>query len=131
VARFNNEGERAAWVFAESMIDKARDLMSKAESSLERFLVGQELNKERCLRRGIGATDAEIRWSETSPARKALSENSFYVSQAMMYYNAAAAYYSRAHYLRSRGSDGPRADGLRSVSPSAPAATRPGPPWPR
>jgi len=100
VARFNNEEERAAWVFAESLIDRAREMMRKAECALERFMVGQELNKQRCYRRGIGATDAEIRWSETSNAKKALSETNFHVSQAMMYYGAAAAYYSRASYLR-------------------------------
>lgn len=105
MARFNNEEERAAWVFAEFLIDRARDMMGKAESALERFTVGQELNRQRCFRRGIGTTDAEIRWSETSNAKKALSENSFHVAQAMMYYGAAAAYYSRAAYLRAHGVD--------------------------
>lgn len=102
---FNNEEERTAWTFAEALIDKARETMRQAETALERFLVGQEANKQRCIRRGIAATDAEIRWSETANAKKALSENSFYVSQSMMYYGAAAAYYSRAHYLRHCGRD--------------------------
>jgi hypothetical protein len=100
VTIFHNEDERAAWTLAESLIDRAREMMRQAELRLEIFTVGQELNRQRCLRRGIGATDAEIRWSETAKAKKALSENSFYVSQAMMYYGAAAANYSRALYLR-------------------------------
>jgi hypothetical protein len=101
VTRFNNEEEQAAWTLAESLIARARAMMRKAEGALEKFMVGQELNRQRCQVRGIGSTDAEIRWSETSNARKALSENSFHVSQAMMYYSAAAAHYSRANYLRS------------------------------
>jgi hypothetical protein len=101
VARFNNEEEKAAWTLAESLIARARAMMRKAESALESFTVGQELNRQRCHLRGIGATDAEIRWAETSHARKALAENSFHVSQAVMYYGAAAAHYSRALYLRS------------------------------
>ncbi len=100
---FNNEDERLAWAYAEEMIDSARVRMGRAEVALKRFTDGQELNKHRCARRGIGESDAEIRWGETAPAKKALSEMNFYVSQAVMYYNAAAAYYSRAAYLRSCG----------------------------
>lgn len=98
--RFRNDNERAAWALAESLAERGRAMMAQAESALEAFAIGKELNRQRCSRRGIGATDAEIRWSETSPARKALAENSFHVSQAMMYYAAAAAHYSRALYLR-------------------------------
>ena len=35
--------------------------------------------------------------------RNALTDNSFHVSLATMYFGAAAAYYSRAQYLRSHG----------------------------
>ncbi len=122
MASFNNEEERAAWAFAEALIDKARAMMRQAETALERFTVGQEHNRLRCVRRGIGATDAEIRWSETAVAKKALAENSFHVSQAMMYYGAAAAYYSRAQYLRSRGDAGAPA-----AATAAPEQRRPGP----
>jgi hypothetical protein len=101
VARFNNEEEQAAWTLAEALIGRARTMMRQAESALETFMVGKELNERRCYLRGIGPTDAEIRWSETSNAKKALAENSFHISQAMMYYGAAAAHYSRALYLRS------------------------------
>ena len=101
MARFNNEEERAAWALAEALINRARAMMRQAENALESFMVGKELNEQRCHRRGIGPTDAEIRWSETSNAKKALADNSFHASQAMMYYGAAAAHYSRALYLRS------------------------------
>lgn len=103
---FHNEEERAAWALAESLIETGRTMMRQAEGALEAFAIGKELNRQRCLQRGIGATDAEIRWSETSPARKALAENSFHVSQAMMYFGAAAANYSRALYLRHQSTRG-------------------------
>ena len=101
---FHDEDERAAWVIAEQLMEKGRAVMRQAESALQAFLVGRELNRRRCSRRGIGESDAEIRWAETSDAQKALSENTFNVTQAMMYYGAAAAHYSRATYLRSRSS---------------------------
>jgi hypothetical protein len=99
---FNNDDERIAWTLAETLMEKGRALMRQAESALEAFILGKELNRQQCSRRGISTTDAEIRWSETSNAKKALSENSFNVTQATMYYGAAAAHYSRAAYLRSQ-----------------------------
>ncbi|GAA0796134.1 hypothetical protein [Spirilliplanes yamanashiensis] len=106
MARFNNPDERDAWALAESLIDRGRAMMRKAEGALETFMVGKELNRQRCIRRGIGDTDAEIRWAETANAKKALADNNFHVTQAMMYYGAAAAHYSRALYLRSHGGQG-------------------------
>ncbi|AGZ39377.1 hypothetical protein [Actinoplanes friuliensis] len=100
---FHNEEERAAWTLAESLLATARAMMKQAESALETWRLGKELNQQRCARRGISASDAEIRWSETANAKNALTDNSFHVSLATMYYNAAAAQYSRAHYLRCRG----------------------------
>src|SRR4051794_17203676 len=100
---FHNDDERVAWTIAESLMEKGRVMMRAAESALETFMVGKELTRQRCSRRGIGPSDAEIRWNETADAKKALSDNSFNVTQAMMYYGAAAAYYSRAAYLRGRG----------------------------
>jgi hypothetical protein len=99
---FYNDDERAAWTIAEQLMEKGRAVMRQAESALEAFRIGLELNRQRCSRRGIGPSDAEIRWAETADAKKALSENSFNVNQALMYYGAAAAHYSRAAYLRSR-----------------------------
>ena len=98
---FYSDEERTAWVIAEQLMAKGRAVMRQAESALEAFKIGKELNRQRCARRGISASDAEIRWTETADAKNALSENTFNVDQAVMYYGAAAAYYSRAAYLRS------------------------------
>lgn len=100
---FHTDDERSAWNVAESLMEKGRAMMRQAESALETFMIGKELNRQRCVRRGISPSDAEIRWSETSNAQKALSETSFNVNQALMYYGAAAAHYSRATYLRTKG----------------------------
>jgi len=100
---FVNEEERAAWTLAETLLETARAMMRQAEAALETFRRGKELNRQRCARRGINTTDAEIRWAETANAKNALSDNSFHVGLATMYYNAAAANYSRAQYLRTRG----------------------------
>ena len=101
MGRFNNEEERAAWALAESLIKRGLDMMRQAERALETFAAGKEINRLHCSRRGISATDAEIRWVSTSYAQKALADNTFHASQAIMYYGAAAANYSRALYLRS------------------------------
>jgi len=101
--RFHNEEERAAWMLAESLAETAREMLKQAEIALESWRTGKELNRVRCERRGIRASDAEIRWSETATAKNALTANSFHVSLATMYFGAAAAHYSRAQYLRSRG----------------------------
>ena len=102
---FYSDEERAAWIIAERLMEKGRAVMRQAENALEAFRMGMELNRQRCSRRGIGPSDAEIRWSETADAKKALSDNSFNVNQALMYYGAAAAHYSRAAYLRSCAAD--------------------------
>jgi hypothetical protein len=99
---FHNDDEGAAWSLAESLLDKARTMMRKAEDALDTWRIGKELNRQRCARRGISESDAEIRWSESANSKNALTDNSFHVSLAMMYYGAAAAHYSRAAYLRSR-----------------------------
>ena len=78
-------------------------MMHQAERALENFRVGKEMNRLRCERRGISSSDAEIRWSESVNAKNAIADNSFHVGLATMYYGAAAANYSRALYLRSRG----------------------------
>ena len=75
-------------------------MMRNAETALEAFKRGKELNRQRCAQRGISPTDAEIRWSESARANSALSDNSFHVALATMYYGAAAANYTRAIYLR-------------------------------
>ena len=100
---FHNDEERAAWDLAESLVDRARAMMRQAENALETWKRGRELNRQRCALRGISATDAEIRWAETANAKNALTDNSFHVGLATMYYGAAAAHYTRALYLRDRG----------------------------
>jgi hypothetical protein len=75
-------------------------MMQNAERALETFRVGKELNRQHCARRGISATDAEIRWSESTRAKNAIADNSFHVALATMYFGAASANYHRALYLR-------------------------------
>ncbi|MGX6602663.1 hypothetical protein ACWKSP_11065 [Micromonosporaceae bacterium Da 78-11] len=100
---FYNDDERAAWTIAENLAEQARAMMREAETALETWKIGKEMNRLRCERRGISASDAEIRWSESVNAKNALTANSFHVGLATMYYGAASANYSRALYLRSRG----------------------------
>jgi hypothetical protein len=104
--RFHNADEQAAWALAESLTETARTMMKQAETALETWRLGKELNRQRCARRGISTSDAEIRWSETANAKNALTENSFHVSLATMYYGAAAAHYCRAQYLHGHGHPG-------------------------
>ena len=77
-------------------------MMRQAERALETWKRGKELNQQRCARRGINATDADIRWNDSANAKNALSDNSFHTGLATMYFGAASAYYARAHYLRNR-----------------------------
>lgn len=100
---FNSEEERAAWALAESFADQAKTMMRQAEAALETWKMGKEMNRLRCERRGISASDAEIRWAASTNSKNALTDNSFHVGLATMYYGAATANYSRALYLRSKG----------------------------
>jgi hypothetical protein len=100
---FYNEDEREAWNLAESLAEQARAMMRNAEAALETWRTGKEMNRLRCARRGISTSDAEIRWSASANAKNALTDNSFHVGLATMYYTAAAANYSRALYFRGRG----------------------------
>jgi hypothetical protein len=99
---FYSEDERAAWNLAESLVQQAREMMREAESALQTWKVGKEMNRLRCARRGISESDAEIRWAESATSKNALTNNSFHVGLATMYFGAASANYSRALYLRSR-----------------------------
>ncbi|GAA2654812.1 hypothetical protein [Paractinoplanes durhamensis] len=104
MSTFRSEEERAAWALAESLTEQAGKMMRQAESALETWKMGKEMNRLRCERRGISASDAEIRWSGSANAKNALTDNSFHVGLATMYFSAATASYSRALYLRSRES---------------------------
>jgi len=101
---FYNDEERVAWALAESLVEQARAMMREAETALETWKLGKEMNRLRCARRGISESDAEIRWADSANSKNALTNNSFHVGLATMYYGAASANYSRALYLRSRGS---------------------------
>jgi hypothetical protein len=100
---FHNEEERAAWALAESLTEQAGKMMRQAEAALETWKMGKEMNRLRCARRGISASDAEIRWAGSANSKNALTDNSFHVGLATMYFSAATANYSRALYLRNRG----------------------------
>lgn len=95
---YHNE-ERAAWDLAEALLEQARAMMREAEAALDTWRTGKEMNRLRCARRGISTSDAEIRWSASANAKNALTNNSFHVGLATMYYNAATANYARALYL--------------------------------
>jgi hypothetical protein len=101
---FSSDDEQAAWNLAEFLVQQAREMMREAESALETWKVGKEMNRLRCARRGISESDAEIRWSDSAASKNALTNNSFHVGLATMYFGAASANYSRALYLRSRAS---------------------------
>jgi ADP-ribosylglycohydrolase len=102
VPAFYTDDEQAAWALAESLAEQARSMMREAEAALETWKIGKEMNRLRCARRGISESDAEIRWAESSNSKNALTNNSFHVGLATMYFGAAAANYSRALYLRIR-----------------------------
>jgi hypothetical protein len=99
---YHNDEERAAWDLAESLLQQARAMMREAESALDMWRTGKEMNRLRCARRGISTTDAEIRWSASANAKNHLTNNNFHVGLATMYYNAATANYARALYLHTR-----------------------------
>ncbi|GLY01106.1 MULTISPECIES: hypothetical protein [Actinoplanes] len=99
---YRNDDERAAWATAENLVQKARAMLLEAEKAMEQWRTGKEMNKQRCARKGISASDAEIRWSASSVAKAAISGNTFHVGLATMYYTAANAHYARALYLRER-----------------------------
>jgi hypothetical protein len=99
---FYSDEERSAWALAESLVEQARAMMRNAEAALDTWRTGKEMNRLRCERRGISASDAEIRWAGSANAKNALTDNSFHTGLATMYFGAAAANYSRALYLRNR-----------------------------
>ncbi|MEU4421887.1 hypothetical protein AB0F81_14780 [Actinoplanes sp. NPDC024001] len=97
---FQNNAERAAWELAETLLQQGRAMMREAEKAMETWRTGKEMNRQRCARRGISASDAEIRWSATATAKNAITNNNFHMGLATMYYGAATANYARALYLR-------------------------------
>jgi hypothetical protein len=106
VLRFKSAEEEAAWTMAEALSAKGFAAMRQAEEAAETFRNGKLLTRRQFKARGLGDADADIRWAGTSQARKSLSDNAWYMSQATMYHEGAAAQYAKALYLARRDDAG-------------------------
>ena len=100
--KFKNAEEQAAYTLAEALSEKGMACMREAEQAAENFRVGKMQMRRNFKARGLSDVDADIRWSGTTAAKKALADNGWYMSQATMYNEAAAAQYAKALYLKSR-----------------------------
>ena len=98
--KFKSAAEQAAWTLAEALSEKGMSCMKMAEEAAEAFRSGKMQMRRQFKARGLGEVDADIRWSATSVSKKALSDNGWYMSQATMYNEAAAAQYAKALYLK-------------------------------
>jgi len=100
VLKFSNAAEKEAWTLAEALSEKSFSCMRQAEEAAERFRVGKMQLRQQFKARGLSEVDADIRWAGMTVARKSLSDNGWYMSQASMYSEAAAAQYAKALYLK-------------------------------
>jgi hypothetical protein len=100
VLKFKNAQEQAAWTMAEALSEKGFSCMKQAEEAAEVFRSGKMQMRRNFKARGMSEVDADIRWSGTAMARKALSDNEWFMSQASMYNDAATAQYAKALYLQ-------------------------------
>jgi hypothetical protein len=109
--KFRNAEEQAAWTMAEALSEKGFAAMRQAEEAAENFRNGKMMTRRQFKQRGLTEADADIRWAGTTQARKSLADNGWYMSQATMYHEAAAAQYAKALYLsrRESGDDRPAA----------------------
>ncbi|BBH65592.1 hypothetical protein ACTI_22770 [Actinoplanes sp. OR16] len=98
---FTNEAEHAAYTLAEALSEKAMSCMKNAEEAGEAFRSGRVAMRRQFKARGLSEVEADIRWSGTSQAARAIADNQFFMSQASMYNNAAATQYAKALYLKS------------------------------
>ena len=98
--KFKNAAEQAAWTLAEALSEKGMSCMKQAEEAAETFRSGKMQMRRQFKARGLSEVDADIRWSGMTTAKKALADNDWYMSQATMYSQAAAAQYARALYLK-------------------------------
>ena len=98
--KFKNAAEQAAWTLAEMMSQKGMACMKQAEEAAETFRAGKMQMRRQFKARGLTEADADIRWAGMTAAKKALSDNGWYMSQATMYNEAAAAQYAKALYLK-------------------------------
>ncbi|MFI5495305.1 hypothetical protein [Actinoplanes sp. NPDC051859] len=98
--KFSSAEEQAAWTLAEALSEKAMGCMREAELAAENFRLGKQQMRRNFKARGLSEVDADIRWSGTTRAKKALTDNGWYMSQASMYNAAAATQYAKALYLK-------------------------------
>ncbi len=98
--KFSNAAEQSAWSMAEALSEKGFSCMKQAEEAADNFQAGKMQMRRQFKAKGLGQIDADIRWSAMTAAKKALSDNGWYMSQATMYNEAAAAQYAKALYLR-------------------------------
>lgn len=98
--KFKNAAEQAAWNLAEALMQKGMACMQQAEEAAETFRSGKMQMRRQFKARGLSEVDADIRWSGMTAAKKALADNGWYMSQATMYNEAAAAQYAKALYLK-------------------------------
>ena len=98
--RFKNAAEQAAYTLAEALSEKGMSCMKQAEEAADAFQAGKLQMRRQFKARGLSQVDADIRWSGMTAAKKALSDNGWYMSQATMYNQAATAQYAKALYLK-------------------------------
>jgi hypothetical protein len=101
VLKFKSAAEQAAWTMAEALSEKGFACMKQAEEAAENFQSGKMQMRRQFKARGLSQIDADIRWSGMTAAKKSLADNGWYMSQATMYNEAAAAQYAKALYLKS------------------------------
>ena len=99
---FTNDAEQAAYALAEALSEKAHSCMKHAEEAAEAFRSGKMAMRRQFKARGLSEAEADIRYSGTSQASRAISDNNFFMSQASMYNDAAAAQYAKALYLKTK-----------------------------
>ena len=99
---FTNSAEQTAWSLAEALSEKGFACMKQAEEAADAFQSGKQAMRKQFKARGMSQVDADIRWSATTQAKKSLADNGWYMSQATMYNEAAAAQYAKALYLKNR-----------------------------
>lgn len=99
---FTNDAEQAAYTLAEALSEKALSCMKYAEEAAEAFRSGKMAMRRQFKARGLSEAEADIRYSGTSVAARAIADNDFFMSQASMYNNAAAAQYAKALYLKNK-----------------------------
>jgi hypothetical protein len=100
VLKFKNGAEQAAYTLAEALSEKGMSCMRQAEEAADAFQSGKQQMRRQFKARGLSQVDADIRWSGMTAAKKALADNGWYMNQATMYNEAAAAQFAKALYLK-------------------------------